>query len=115
MYAWFKWATNQTGTGWLANGGIDAPNSWWERHTKVVTELFHIANWCTTWVFCKVSHEYLFITCRRNQNVGSSCMVCRGISHIWWSCSRTLLLMVLHQPFLGCPTLMPQEMLKMRK
>jgi hypothetical protein len=27
MYAWFKWATNQTGTGWLANGGIDAPNS----------------------------------------------------------------------------------------
>jgi hypothetical protein len=37
IYAWFKWATNQTGTARLANGGIDAPNSWWERHTKVAT------------------------------------------------------------------------------
>ena len=37
MYSWFKWATNQTGIGRLPNGGIDAPLSWWERHTKVLT------------------------------------------------------------------------------
>ena len=36
MYNFYKWALNQIGVGRQANGGIDAPLSWWERHTMVI-------------------------------------------------------------------------------
>jgi len=36
MYSFYKWAQLQTGVGRQENGGIDAPLSWWDRHTRVI-------------------------------------------------------------------------------
>lgn len=50
MYAWYLWAIKQTGIGRQENVGLDAPNSWWQRHTKVMTVICYIVIWET--YFC---------------------------------------------------------------
>jgi len=39
MYAWYKWAQKQMGISKRDNGAIVAPDTWWARHTKVISLL----------------------------------------------------------------------------
>jgi hypothetical protein len=42
LYTFYKWACTQTGVGRKANGGLDAPTAWWQRHTKVIFVLIFV-------------------------------------------------------------------------
>lgn len=108
MYTFYKWANTQTTIGRLANGGIDAPISWWEKNTNC--SLFCHLVFTVSIFLMNLYFVCSFVFFRRNQSIGNSCMIYLCTFQWCKSCSRILLLMALPHVSLDYPTLMKIQM-----